>query len=232
VETTAYFIVEKGEPFDVGKKINLVSEEVFLGRSSGAGTVDIHFSNYLVSRKHCCIKYKNTKPYLYDLGSKHGTLLNGNKILEHQPYILNHNDRIGLAMGIIVLRYFQSVLYEDTIDFNQTNKMNANLLSPLVFDCKKMECKIDGRVILLSSKEWIFLKLLYENANRVVSYKETKSAVWSERNGSSNLLTDVGLDEINVLMYRLRKKMQERGQMIKTIRGMGCILELPKNNDN
>lgn len=228
METTAYFIVEKGEPSDIGKKISIVSEEVFLGRSSGTGTVDIHFSNYLVSRKHCCIKYKDSKPYLYDLGSKHGTLLNGNKILEHQPYIINNKDRIGLAMGIVVLRYFQSVLYEDTIDFNQTNKMNSNLLSPLDFDYKKMECKIDGRVIPLSSKEWIFLTLLFENANRLVTYEEIKSAVWSERNMRNNLPIDVGLDEINVLIYRLRKKMLERGEMIKTIRGMGCILEFSK----
>lgn len=225
METTAYFIVEKGEPFDIGKKINITSEEVFLGRSSGTGMVDIHFSNYLVSRKHCCIRYKNSKPYLYDLGSKHGTLLNGNKIIEHQPYIINNKDRIGLAMGIVVLRYFQSVQYEDTIDFNQTNKMSRKFISPLVFDYKKMECRIDDKVISLSSKEWIFLTLLYESTNRLVTYEEIKLAVWSERNMKNNSMIDVGLDEINVLIYRLRKKMQDRGEMIKTIRGMGCILE-------
>ncbi len=95
----------------------------------------------------------------------------------------------------------------------------------MVFDYKKMECKIDDKVISLSSKEWTFLTLLYKSANRLVTYEEIKLAVWSERNMRNNLMIDVGLDEINVLIYRLRKKMQDRGEMIKTIRGMGCILE-------
>jgi DNA-binding winged helix-turn-helix (wHTH) protein len=226
METTAYFIVEKGEPFAIGQKIDIISEEVFLGRSSGAGTVDIHFSNYLVSRKHCCIRYENNQPFLYDLGSKHGTLLNGNKILEHQPYIINNKDSIGLAQGIVAVRYFQSVEQDDTIDFNQIHEMRRNVIPPLVFDYRKMECKMDGNMLNLSSKEWLFLTLLYKNTNRLVTHEEIKLTVWSERNKGNSLMIDVGLDEINVLIYRLRKKMQERGEMIRTIRGMGCILEM------
>jgi len=226
MEPTAYFIVEKGDPFGIGQKIDITSEEVFLGRSSGAGTVDIHFSNYLISRKHCCIRYKNSQPFLYDLGSKHGTILNGNKILAHQPYVINNKDSIGLALGIVVVRYFKSVEQEDTIDFNQIHEMRRKVIPPLVLDYRKMECKINGTVLMLSSKEWLFITLLYKNANRLVTYEAIKIAVWSERNRGNNLMIDVGLDEINVLIYRLRKKMQERGAMIKTIRGMGCILEM------
>jgi DNA-binding winged helix-turn-helix (wHTH) protein len=226
VKTAAYFIVEKGEPFAIGQKIDIMAEEVFLGRSSGAGAVDIHFSNYLVSRKHCCIRYKNNQPFLYGLGSKHGTVLNGKEILKQQPYVLHNKDSIGLALGIVVVRYFQSVEQEDTIDFNHIHEMNRKIIPPLVFDYSKMECKIDGTVLNLSSKEWLFLTLLYKNINRLVTYEEIKLTVWSERKMGNNLVIDVGLDEINVLIYRLRKKMQERGGMIKTIRGMGCILEM------
>jgi pSer/pThr/pTyr-binding forkhead associated (FHA) protein len=225
LERTAYLIVEKSESFPTGQKIEIVSQEVFLGRSSGSGTVDIHFSNYLVSRKHCCIRYENNQPFLYDLGSKHGTLLNGNKIMEHQPYVINSKDSISLAQGIVVVRYFQSVEQDDTIDFNQSHEMRRKVIPPLIFDYKKMECKIDGNVLNLSIKEWLFLTLLYKNINRMVTYEEIKLTVWSERNKKNSLMIDVGLDEINVLIYRLRKKMQERGEMIRTIRGMGCILE-------
>lgn len=226
MEINAYLIVEKGEPFVIGQKINIMSDEIILGRSSAAGAADIHFSNYLISRKHCCIRYKDNKPLLYDLGSKHGTLLNDNKMLEHQPYIINNKDRIGLAMGIVVVRYFQSVQQEDTIDFTQTHEIRQKSILPLVFDYRKMECKMDGIAINLSSKEWLFLTLLYKNMNRVVTYEEIKFTVWSERNTKSSLIIDVGLDEINMLIYRLRKKMQERGGMIKTIRKIGCILEM------
>lgn len=44
--------------------------------------------------------------------------------------------------------------------------------------------------------------------------------------GTSYETVDVGRDEINVLLYRVRKKLGTKGNLIKSIRGFGFMLEL------
>ncbi|MDF2571602.1 MAG: transcriptional regulator, winged helix family, partial [Sporomusa sp.] len=50
--------------------------------------------------------------------------------------------------------------------------------------------------------------------------------VWPERILAANQIPSVGLEEINLLIYRLRQKLGNQGNLIKNCRGIGCLLEL------
>lgn len=219
-------IIERGEPYEVGTRVRMETNEFYLGRSSGSVVANLSFSNVLISRKHCCITRNGEEIALRDLGSKHETVLNGKRVVPNEPYVLTSGDKIELAMGVAVVRFVHASEFEETMDFSWTNKIKLENIALIVLDRDKRECKIDGQPILLAEKEWKLLKLLYEKSNKLVSYDEIKSTVWNERNRGNGLLPDVGTDEINILIYRLRKKMGKGGAAIKTIRACGCVLEV------
>ena len=190
---------------------------------------------------------------MFDLGSRHGTTVNNNIVLPKVPHLLQHGDKIILAKGIVVLRFEQGSKYDETIDFSATQmvalrkdlvttkstnesknlspsclKSDAvkNRIQPIIINTEKHECLLYGKTISLTHKEWTCLNLLHENTNKLVTFDELKIIVWAERKTPDTPLPDVGGDEINVLLYRLRKKLGTKSHLIKNIRGCGCILEL------
>ncbi len=50
-----------------------------------------------VSRLHSCLKIINQRVVITDLGSSNGTRVNGQKIMPHIDYPLNHGDVIALG---------------------------------------------------------------------------------------------------------------------------------------
>jgi hypothetical protein len=221
-------IIEKGAPHHSESVIKLQDEELILGRaSSPKSSAHIIFSSLFISRMHCRIHYSDKQFVLFDLGSRHGTTLNGHVVLPKIPHILHHGDKIILAKGMVVLRFNQNIQYDETLDFSATQTVALkNTLQPIIMNTEKHECLIYGRDISLTHKEWTCLMILYENANRLVPFDELKNRVWAERKTSQDLPPDVGTDEINVLLYRLRKKLGNNSTLIKNIRGCGCILQL------
>jgi two-component system response regulator TctD len=59
--------------------------------------------------------------------------------------------------------------------------------------------------------------VLFERAGRAVSKEFLHEAVFAE--------TEANLDAVEVNMYRLRKKLEECGIAIVTVRGLGYMLE-------
>jgi len=223
-----WIVVEKGAPHESATLIKLKEKEFILGRSSNDdSSPDISFSSLFISRRHCRIRYSNDQALLFDLGSRHGTTVNGKVVSPKVPYLLQHGDTIILAKGIVILRFSQGANYDETIDFNtiQTASLKSTP-SPIIINTEKHECLIYGKKISLTHKECCCLNLLYENANKLVTFDQLKLIVWAERITPETALPDVGTDEINVLLYRLRKKLNTQGSLIKNIRGRGCILEL------
>jgi len=90
---------------DSGQLLNLAGKNDFtLGRIAEGQPVipDVDLTPYEafslgVSRLHASIKIVNDKVILTDLGSSNGTRVNGQKIVPHLEYPLNHGDMI--AMG-------------------------------------------------------------------------------------------------------------------------------------
>ena len=70
----------------------------------------------------------------------------------------------------------------------------------------------------LSARELTVLEILMSNIDRVV----TKEQIVAEL-GSEN--AEVGLNAIEVYVHRLRKKLEPCGVVIRTIRGLGYLLE-------
>lgn len=219
-------LVEKGEPYVAGTRVFLEKSPVCLGRSSGNMIADVNFNNLLVSRRHCLISLEGDEAVLRDLGSKHGTLVNGRKVAPEETYYLSDGDKIGLAMGMVLVTFSKSRACQETLDLGQTAKLIINRSFLMEMDSDRHECRMGGKSIELTEKEWLFLQLLFSHGNKIVPYPEIKNTVWSERMIEEAAVSDVGAEEMNALVYRVRKKMGKSSSLLKTIRGVGCMLEV------
>jgi pSer/pThr/pTyr-binding forkhead associated (FHA) protein len=216
----------RGEPYQSGTCVNLSADETLVGRSSKEFTPDLAFTNAFISRKHVVIRKEQDKAVLYDLGSRHGTEINGVKLAPHTPYPLNHSDMIRLAKGITVL-HFSYLFADQTLELEPlsiTRQMENPERIPAIH-WEKRECVMEGKRIPMSEKEYLLIKLLHEHVNRLVPLDVIKSQVWPERPIGEGGVPDVTLDELNALIYRVRKKYGKDTFLISAVRGSGYVLE-------
>ncbi|CAM3192085.1 FHA domain-containing protein [Paenibacillus lupini] len=226
MEGFACLYVIRGEPYRSGTCINLNEDETLVGRLSNQMTPDIAFTNPFLSRKHLVIRKEKDKAVLYDLGSRHGTEINGVRLTSYTPYPLKNFDIIKLAKGMTVI-HFSYLFADQTIEiepFSTTRKPEVPE-SSLSFHWEKRECVVEGKRIPMSEKEFLLIRILYENANRLVPLEEIKVRVWPERLPGAGGIPDVSLDELNALIYRVRKKYGKDTFLISAVRGSGYLLE-------
>ena len=76
----------------------------------------------------------------------------------------------------------------------------------------------DGRPIDFSARELAVMELLMSRQGRVVTKEQMHDRLfgWGE---------DVGTNAIEVCVHRVRKKLEQHGIEIRTVRGMGYLLE-------
>lgn len=86
---------------------------------------------------------------------------------------------------------------------------------PLRFDRETRRAMINAEPVELSPREAVLLDLLLTNTGKVVR-KEQIAALWNE-DGSGN--------SAEVHIYRLRRKLEHSGVVIRTVRGLGYLLE-------
>lgn len=230
LENNYYIIIEQGEPHETGTEIALLTGETLLGRPWKTHQPDIPFTSLYISKKHLAFSLLNNQCIVSDLSSKHGTQLNGVDLVPLQPYVINNGDLISLAQGTVVLRV--SAVYDSeaeyTIDLVQMGSSPPPPApSALFIDCERREVFIENNKLNIFGKDIELLLLLFENRNRAVSYNEIRARVWSERPLSlDNKTPDVGNDEITALVYRLRKRLNNYGNLIVTIPRFGYRLDL------
>lgn len=226
----AYLQIEQGVPYKKGTRIPLDGDAFMIGRSTTIFSVDVSFGSFLISRKHCYVKYSNSEWIISDLGSKHGTRVNDECIAEQEEYVLKSGDKVILSSGIVMFSFVMPVEFDKTLDFDRTHSIKIEddlTFDPYVnIDLDRMKLLVDNQVISLSVKEWLFLETLYRRRGKVVSYEDIKRAVWPERYIIHNNFSVVGFEEVNMMSYRLRKKIGKYSKIIKTIRGHGCMLDL------
>lgn len=70
--------------------------KTFIGRSTVC-KVKVPSFYKKVSRQHAVLEAENSQYFITDLGSRNGTLLNGNKILPNQRYTIRSTDKIVLG---------------------------------------------------------------------------------------------------------------------------------------
>jgi pSer/pThr/pTyr-binding forkhead associated (FHA) protein len=90
---------------DSGQILHLAGRSEFtLGRVAESQPIlpDVDFSPYEayaqgVSRLHASLKIINQRVVITDLGSSNGTRVNGQKVMPHIDYLLNHGDVVALG---------------------------------------------------------------------------------------------------------------------------------------
>ena len=96
-------------------------------------------------------------------------------------------------------------------------------IADLKMDRKRRQVSRAGRRITLTAKEFTLLELFMDNAGEVLSRSQIASQVWD-----INFDSDTNI--IDVAVRRLRAKIDDEfdTKLLKTIRGMGYILECPE----
>ncbi|MBV8604913.1 MAG: response regulator transcription factor [Pelomonas sp.] len=89
----------------------------------------------------------------------------------------------------------------------------------LVFDREGRRASVRGEALELSPREWMLLDLLLRERDRVVT-KEQISQDWAQDRSESS-----GANSIEVYIHRLRRKLEHSGLAIRTVRGLGYLLE-------
>lgn len=226
MESFACLYVIRGEPYPSGTCVNLTADKTLVGRVSDSFSPDLAFTNAFISRRHFVIRNELGKAVLYDLGSRHGTELNGVRLKPNHPYPLNTFDIIKLAKGMAVI-HFSYTFAEQTLDLEPLSVTGRVAVAepPIAIHWEKRECVVEGKRIPMSEKEYMLLHLLHENTNRLVPLEEIKASVWPERPPGADGVPDVTLDELNALIYRIRKKYGKDTFLISAVRGSGYVLE-------
>jgi pSer/pThr/pTyr-binding forkhead associated (FHA) protein len=232
LDTFACLYVVRGEPFRPGTCLNLSLQETWIGRTSVEYAPDIAFTNAFISRKHVVIRQEKNKAVLYDLGSRHGTEINGVKVIPDIGYPLQSSDIIKLARGLSVI-HFSHLIVDQTLEFESAS-LSEQLMpqspEPVNIDWDKRECTVNGIRIIMSDKEYLLIRLLHEYANRMVSIEDIKQAVWAERSLGTVGQPDVHKDELSALIYRIRRKYGKNTFLISAVRGIGYVLETDLNS--
>ncbi|GJM82702.1 hypothetical protein HMSSN139_51980 [Paenibacillus sp. HMSSN-139] len=99
MDTFACIYILRGDPFRPGTCLYLDQDVTEIGRTSSDHFPDMAFTNIFISRKHLMIRKEGDRAVAYDMGSRHGTELNGVRMIPHAPYVLETNDILKLAAG-------------------------------------------------------------------------------------------------------------------------------------
>jgi two-component system, OmpR family, response regulator len=88
----------------------------------------------------------------------------------------------------------------------------------LAFDSASRMAAVDGKPLDLSGREVSVLEVLLLRAGRVVSKEQLVEHLYSFNE-------EVGMNAIEVYVHRLRKKIEGAGVTIRTVRGLGYLLD-------
>jgi len=92
----------------------------------------------------------------------------------------------------------------------------------LTVDLERKRAMVDGKPLELSQREYAILEYLLSNVGAIVGKDKIAGAVasWDEH---------ISPNAIEVHISRLRAKLEPAGVLIRTIRGLGYLVEAPAN---
>ena len=97
------------------------------------------------------------------------------------------------------------------------NKTEFNY-GPIRFDTVNRSCTVNGAPIELSPREMVMLEILLQGGGRIVSKSQINDHL-------SSWNVDLTNNAIDIAMHRLRKKFDGSGINIRTVRGLGYLIE-------
>ncbi|OGN92028.1 MAG: hypothetical protein A2Y88_04560 [Chloroflexi bacterium RBG_13_48_10] len=199
----------------------MLNGNIIVGRDDSCQVV---IQNRQVSRYHARFLSLPQGVQLEDLGSKNGTHINGQEVLE--PVLLQDGDVIQIA-------YAQQFIYlnsDSTIPLELPAGEPGEtipVLRLLRLDKRARRVWIGNDELLppLSVSQYQLLELLSDNPGRVVSRPELVQAVWGKEDA-------VGISEqaLDALVRRLRDRLaaiNPTHQFLITVRGHGLRMDNP-----
>ncbi|MGX6443998.1 FHA domain-containing protein [Neobacillus sp. K501] len=226
----SFIIVETGSPYEKGAFLSLVLPKTVIGRKTKDSHPDIPFHNIFVSRNHLEIFLKDGIFYIRDLHSKHGTFVNHKQLEPNQEIRLKDMDKISIANGLIKFSFSTSSL-EKTADLSGYLQKGAVPITP-VLNPLTNELLVGDDIYEFSEKEYKCIELFVNQREQFITTEEIKRCVWKERIVSNDDPTpDVSLEEVNALIYRIRKKTKDI-ITIENYRGKGFILTFKNTQDS
>ncbi|MBQ0937702.1 response regulator transcription factor [Ideonella paludis] len=96
---------------------------------------------------------------------------------------------------------------------------NAAQWGKLSFERDTRRASIDGEPLDLSPREWMLLDLLLGQRDKVVTKEQIATAWGSDPSEAASP------GSIEVYIHRLRRKLETSGLAIRTVRGLGYLLE-------
>jgi DNA-binding response OmpR family regulator len=99
-----------------------------------------------------------------------------------------------------------------------SKRSNELCLGSLCFDIKGRRVTVGGSTLEIPSREMSVLEILLRRAESVVSKEQILEGLcnWDE---------DVSDNAIEVYIHRLRKKLGNAGIVIRTVRGLGYLMD-------
>ncbi|MEQ8235070.1 MAG: response regulator transcription factor [Gammaproteobacteria bacterium] len=107
----------------------------------------------------------------------------------------------------------RALLRRSHVMFGQEARLGALAINPYT-----REARIDGELLAVPAREFEVLEILVINAGKVV----TKARI-AQRLTASN--DDIGDNAIEVYVHRLRRRLGPHGLNIRTVRGVGYLIE-------
>lgn len=199
----------------------ILKGDILLGRDDACHVI---IQNRQVSRYHARLVNLPEGIQLEDLGSKNGTHVNGQEVLE--PILLQDGDVIQIA-------YAQQFIYlssDSTLPLElPPSEPSENVSIPRLLRLDKRARRVwignDELLPPLSVSQYQLLEILSDNPGRVVSRSELVQAVWGQEDA-------VGISEqaLDALVRRLRDRLaaiNSTHQFLITVRGHGLRLDNP-----
>lgn len=190
---------------------SLAKPAMTIGRSEDN---DIVIDDRWVSRHHARIRVDGQQYIVEDLGSKNGTLVNGQRI--EGPRGLADGDEIQIT-PLIALTF---------VDYGATAPLPTEAQAQaMVLDNEARQVYIRGRLLSppLSHAQFTLLALLAEQPGRVYSRDEVIAAVWPD--DESEGISDEAIDAM-IRRIRLRLRELDPTEFLATVRGYGFKLEI------
>jgi hypothetical protein len=204
------FVIKEG-PL-AGKSWTLDQDVITIGRGADC---EIVLPERQVSRYHARVERRSQGYVLMDLGSKNGTHVNGQEVI--QPHLLQDGDEVQIAL-YVKLSFIGA---EATVPLSFEGVTG----SPVRIDKGTRRVWVRGQELdpPLSPAQYRLLELLVDADGNVVSRDEVVNAVWPDD-------VEAGISEqaIDAMVRRLRDRLTEVApdqQYIVTVRGHGFRLD-------
>jgi two-component system alkaline phosphatase synthesis response regulator PhoP len=110
----------------------------------------------------------------------------------------------------------KELFFRIKVHWPEKNRKVHHEFGNLTFDAKRNLFKLDGNDLRLTQKEYLLLKLLFDNNQRIVYRDEIKNHIWG--------MIDVAGGNIDTQIYNLKKKLEGFDGEIRTFNRIGFRL--------